>query len=399
MSFDIVIATRRPPTRAMVESYLSESGWRLSLEGDLTGETANLVAESHGIVRREHIFVLSGPDPAEREDLPIPVRRVLRGPAYLSEMNLPWGLAEKQKRRAVALCEYLARTCDGAVFDPQDDRLVFPVVSAERPQEPALTSIRQLSLEWYLAPAEAEDGSRFLAAIRRIWPDAVPTRFGPYEPLRFKMAAQDGEATFLEQWLPANSPLFWKAKKPFFGGSIFWSGKDPPAGMQARVAVSLSLNATAIENDPVLCDRAVELFAAVGGDLGAFFGAGYIIRGVLRTTGGAPRYGPGTERFWDDWIYGPWWLGLPSKPTWLTWFGPPYRDLIAASLKDVTESRQSGTLVRLGPTPMDADQLVGRAPRLPSDLLFGLEPRPGNGPLQNIALYRRTPARIIPSME
>ena len=37
MSFDIRIATREPPTRAMVEAFVKDTGWRISLEGDLAG--------------------------------------------------------------------------------------------------------------------------------------------------------------------------------------------------------------------------------------------------------------------------------------------------------------------------------------------------------------------------
>ena len=52
MSFDIVMATRTRPTRAMVESHLREAGWRLTLEGDLAGDEGDLTAESRGLLRR-----------------------------------------------------------------------------------------------------------------------------------------------------------------------------------------------------------------------------------------------------------------------------------------------------------------------------------------------------------
>lgn len=390
MSFDIVIATRTRPTRAMVESHLLESGWRLTLEGDLTADKGNLAAESRGLLRHKHIFILSGPDPAEPEDLPYPVQQVLRGRGFLLEMNLPWGLDEKDMSRAFALCEHLARECGGAVFDPQEDRLRYPVMP-DKParREPALTPVRQLTLEWYFQASEANDGSTFLQTTRRIWPEAVPTRFGQYEPLRFKMADPDGEEAFLDQWQSGNSSFFWKAKKPIFGGSIFWSpSREPPEGARSRVVLSLSLNATAIETDQVLCDRAVDLFAAIAEDLGAFFGAGYVTRGVLTGSRGAQWYGQGTENFSDDWISGPWWLGLPTKPTWLTWFGEPYRDLVTPSLNGISVLNDRGLIVRLGPTPMDTDQLRGRAPDLPTELLVEVQAKPGEGPSAGMTAAR-----------
>jgi hypothetical protein len=401
VSFDIVIATRTRPTRAMVESHLLESGWRLTLEGDLAADKGNLAAESRGLLRHKHIFILSGPDPAEHEDLPYPVQQVLRGRAFLLEMNLPWGLDEKDMSRAFALCEHLARECGGAVFDPQEDRLRYPVVP-DKParREPVLTPIRQLTLEWYLPSSDAKDGSRFLETARRIWPEAAPTRFGQYEPLRSKLADPDGEVAFLDQWQPETSSFFWKAKKPVFGGSIFWSPEvEPPDGAEPKVTLSLDVSATAIETDPLMCDRAVELFVAVAEELRAFFGAGYVTRGVLTGSRGAQWYGQGTEKFSDDWISGRWWLGLPTKPTWLAWYGEPYRDLVAASMDGPSATRERGLLVRLGPTPMDTDQLRGIAPDLPTELLVKVETKQGVGPMRGITEYERTPASHIPSFD
>ncbi len=384
----------------MVESHVREAAWRLTLDGDLAADKGNLTAESRGLLRRKHIFILSGPDPAEHEDLPHPVRQVLPGRAFLLEMNLPWGLDEKDMARAFALCEHLARECDGVVFDPQEDRLRYPLVPDKRARrEPALTPIRELTLEWYLHSSETIDGAKFLQATRRIWPEAVPTRFGPHEPLRFKMADPDGENAFLDQWQPGNSFFFWKARKPIFGGAIFWSpSREPPDGTHSKVTLSVSLNASAIESDQAMCDRAVDLFAVIAEDLGAFFGAGYVTRGVLTGSRGAQWHGEGTENFSDDWISGPWWLGLPAKPTWLTWYGEPYRDLVTSCLNGLSVPRERGLIVRLGPTPMDTDQLRGRAPNLPSDLLVAVEATRGEGPVENITQCERTPARSIPSL-
>lgn len=398
MSFDIVIATGKRPTRAMVESHLRESGWRLTLEGELAGDKGNLTAESRGLLRHKHIFILSGPDPAEHEDLPHPVQQVLHRRAFLLEMNLPWGLNEKEMSRAFALCEHLARVCDGAVFDPQEGRLRYPVMP-DKPtrREPVLTPVRQLTLEWYFKASEANDGAVFLETTRRIWPEAAPVRFGPCEPLRFKMTDPEGENAFLGQWRPANFSFFWTARKPIIGGSIFWSPSvEAPEGARARVVLALTLNATAIETDKALCDRAVELFAAVAEDLRAFYGAGYVTRGVLIGSRGAQRYGKGTENFSDDWISGPWWLGLPAKPTWLTWFGEPYRDLVSAPLNGLSELRDRGLLVRHGPKPLDTDQLGGSSLDLSSDVLVSIRATQGEGPMRNITHYERTPAKYIP---
>ncbi|MEA2536864.1 MAG: hypothetical protein QOF11_1098 [Chloroflexota bacterium] len=406
MSFDIVIATRTPPTRGMVESHLRDVGWRLSLEGDLGGDDANLMAESRGLLRRKHVFVLSGPFPAEQEDLPDPVQQVIRGRAFLSEMNLRWGLGDKDMSRAFALCEHLALTCDGAVFNPQDDALVFPDVSAKpRRREPVMTPVRQLTLEWYLPTSSAGNGARFLEIVRRVMPEALPSRFGLHEPLRFKLADPTGEAEFLALWQPTTWLFFWKSKKPVFGGSVGWSPDRPaPPGKRPKVEIHIDINATAIENDPATCDRVVEMFVTVAEELGAFYAAGYVTRGVLTGTRGAQWYGQGTENFAFDWINGPWWIGLPPKATWLTWFGPPYQDLVAPTLDGHAVQREHGLLVRLGSKPMDSDEIRSRTPALPNELLAGMSPVYGKVAMQDtgepmVLNYERSPAELIPPFD
>jgi hypothetical protein len=398
VSYELIIATRMPPTRAMVESHLRGSGWRLALEGDLAGDAGNLSAESRGLFRRKPMFILSGPYAAEREDLPVPLQKLIRGPAFQLEMSIPSSVDDKDAARALALCEDIARTGDGAVYDPQSDEVLFPDVPRKPPaREPVLTPIRQLTLEWYLAANQPIDGARFLEAARRIWPEALPTRYGPTEPMRFKMADPAGEAGFLERWQP-DASFFWISKKPMFGGHLFWSATGPePPGKRARVVLSQSLNATAIESDQAMCDRAADLFVAVADDLRAFFGAGYVTRGVLVGSRGGQRYGPGTENFSNDWITGPWWLGLPAKPTWLAWFGEPYRDLVASSLGGLAVPREHGLVVRLGPAPMDTDELRGHAPDLPSDLLMEIRTTVV-GPKKNLFIDERIPATHIPPL-
>ena len=67
---------------------------------------------------------------------------------------------------------------------------------------------------------------------------------------------------------------------------------------------------------------------------------------------------------------GPRWVGLSAIPTWLTWFGPGYAELVAPHLSDcqfVKESLPSGIFLQMGPEPMNRDQL-GNYPVLPDSI-------------------------------
>jgi hypothetical protein len=406
MSFDIRIATREPPTRAMVEAFVKDTGWRISLEGDLAGDAGNLVgATNPWLGRSKPIFVLSGPFPAERDDLPARVGPAVRGPAFLSEMNLPWPVAgSKEAARCFDLCEHLARACDGAVYDPQDDAIVFSARAEDRRRAaPRLTAVRQLSLEWFFARSDGGAARRFLDVVGEVWTEALPTRFGPHEPLGHKMNEPGSEAAFAELWR-ADWMFFWKARQPVFGGSLGRSPEiDEPPGRRRKVTLRIDVNATAVADDPATAERVVELFARVAEELGAFFGAGFVTRGVLAGSRGAVWYGRETENFSFDWIDGPWWMGLPSKATWLTWFGAGYRDAVASAVRGAAEEHPGGLLLRLGPEPMDSDQVRGSAPTLPPELVVGMTPRLGEVPMADtgqpiVLAHDRSPARVIPPL-
>lgn len=136
---------------------------------------------------------------------------------------------------------------------------------------------------------------------------------------------------------------------------------------------------------------------------GAFYGAGYITRGVLAGARGAQWYGRDTENFARDWIVGPWWSGLPAKATWLSWYGAPYREAVASALGARAIHRGPGLLVRLGPQPLDSDEASSQALDLPPDVIAGMTPHYGRVPLKEtgkpaLLFYKRSPAKVIPPL-
>lgn len=64
----------------------------------------------------------------------------------------------------------------------------------------------------------------------------------------------------------------------------------------------------------------------------------------------------------------------------MTWFGQPYRDLVGPTLKGHAVELDHGLLVRLGTTPMDSDEVGGRLPRLPQELLASTHTGPSVTP-------------------
>lgn len=407
MSFDLQLYTRQPPTRAAIERLAAEDGFKLELEGDLAVRST-LTARVRGVLRRRHLFSMGSPVPAEHEDLPDPVAKVIRrGGALLTEANFPWDAVRmKDFDRCVLLLSRLAEALDGVLFDPQDDRVLWP---AARPARAAAKTsarteklIRQLSLEWYLADADDSVAGSFLDLIASLLPEATPKRFGEFEPLSHRMSDPGGPALFLEQWQKDAVGFFWKAKAPLLGGSLFRSARrEPPSGARPRAVVSIDLNATAIDGDQAMIERVVAFFERVAAETGAFYGAAYVTRDVILARNGRTWHGAQTERFHLDWIGGPWWVGLPAKPAWLTWYGRAYAGLLGAAVQEMGRPVGDGVLVRLGLRPMDTDQARAVAPPLPLELVMTLAPtyqtvNAGDGPREMLVGYERSPAQVVP---
>jgi hypothetical protein len=401
MTYDLLVVTRLEPTRTTVEACLRDIGWKLSLSGELGGAGDNLLAEERGLLRRRPVFSLDGPLPADRLDLPAAMRRVVKEPHFQVGLNMPWSAVESFGARAIRFCEALARVCDGAVYDPQDDRVLYPEQPPKPPRPaPAYRHIRLLELDWVMAdPGPRDAAEALLAAMEATWPEALPRKFGPVEPLRFKLAAPGGRQQFAQVWSetaaerpPDLRSFHWSSARPFFAGMAGWDTYTPAHALPS-LRVHASLNASAIADDPQACDRAVQLFGTVASALGAFFGGARVLRHYLLGTRGQWNMGPESEQALEQWLWGPGWIGIPPGPSWLRWYGDPYRDLVADSLGPTGEAHPRGLLVRLGPTPLDADQLDGLMPALPLELVFeALPDQPAGRPVV------RVPARHIPEV-
>jgi hypothetical protein len=323
------------------------------------------------------MFTLWPPVRRENRDLQPPVRQALRGVALVVEMNLPWTLRSEDRLRAYALCERLAMDGGGVVYNPQEDRIVFPdlpdvaEVPVRQVTKPSLQPGRHLVIEWSLPSAGPSEGAEFLALLRSFWPGALPTRFGSGEPYNHRLGDPDGSEAFAALW---DGGFNWDSKKPVSGGSVNAPHHRIPPGRRTFL-VSVQADSLAIEKDAALCDRVVDLFVAVSTRLGALFGAAYVTRDILEA-----RRGPAylyREDHILEWAYGDYgvrWLGIPPMTTWLTWYGAPYRPLVASALGSVADEIEGGLLVRLGPAPMDKDAVRGLVPPLPPELLLTITP-------------------------
>jgi hypothetical protein len=375
VSYDLLVATRVRPKPSAIDDFARSAGIELRWSGTFTTGTNVLVTRVGDPGGRT--IDIDGPARVEPDDLPDDLAGIVTRAGWLVEIHLPGGYDDFADRWALDLAIGLARAGQGAVFDPQADRIAWPSGVTPRKRGAVEERIRTLELVWYLPASHLgpDVADRWLDLVHEHLPTVAPVRFGSYEPFQGRMD-KDGPDAFVDAWraeatIEWGGMLFWWAKSPGLGGSV--SFPDPrddfrPSRLGRAVRLSTALDARPLHRDPDMSDAVVELFAHVADGLGAFYAGGCVERDVIMRRG---RVGYDSRSESGPMPRSKWWVGLPALPTWLAWFGDPYRQLLEGRLigGNVTQ-RRSGLLLRCGPEPMDVDELRdGTFPDLPSELL------------------------------
>lgn len=385
MSYDYqVICSQRPDSGIVAELVSTKDNYHA--HGRLSEAESNCWVERSSRGKALPAFTLDGPWSVEWEEVDESIAAVVFAPRWLVEVSIPEAAIGKDRSLAKSIAQSIAKKYEGALYDPQVDSVLWPKSrprSYRAPVEEQRT--RVVNMEWFLPfdVLASVSAPLFLALLRRYCPEAEPTRFGTFEPLQHKSAPGD-DSEFLRVWsevasAPYGGSFFWNAKSPCFGGSVGYC--DPrddhrPACGERFVRLSITLDGRALEGQVRWCEIVVALFQRIASEMAAFYAAAYVERNVIAR-----------RSLWYDGesesialMRSRWWVGLPSKPTWLAWYGGPYRDRLRASIPNAA-NHAAGVLLRNGEPPLDTDQLKGVFPRLPKELIVqykGDEPQPAN---------------------
>jgi hypothetical protein len=398
----VLVVTKDKPGQSILESYVR--GRRVM---QLTGRLENapqpgqIESWKHRVelrrngskVEKASPIHVSGPHKIfEDGDMQPEIVALVPAPAWQLEIGSALS-TEETWDDALGLAQYVAMNCRGAVWTGESG-LVWPRQEREgvpRAKRAEAKPIDTLALEWFshASKGPVKSGQAFLDVLRENFSELRPYRFGMFEPLQGQLGPED-DGPFLDAWKAYGaedadimSMLSLKGKRPFLSGYVFFPqkyltrlrgagpfGARPLRPTQNMLRLKLEFDLDDLKDRAAL-EKTVTLFVAMAKGLGSFYAHGYVERGYLSSredrlvVSGLKKQYPlpmGHE-----------WFGIPPVPTWLSWFGRPYKSLVTPTLSGRDQSgiseEEGGVFVRLGEYPADLDQLQAIKLELPGELL------------------------------
>lgn len=219
MSYDIEIAAHREPTLARIQQWAAENGLSVVEEAS----PRSLVIERVGKRDNDHVCTLNGPHAAQPDDFTEELAAACLAPRWWLQVSVPYSVAKVNFKRARSLARYLAEHNDSAAFDPQEEALIWPRGRPKRvPPSAGEERINRIRLQWFLPPERWEAAPEILTRVLgRRCPEALPTRYGQWEPLQHRFDPRHPEEFHRFVLEAEGGDAFWLAKRPSFGGSCF----------------------------------------------------------------------------------------------------------------------------------------------------------------------------------
>lgn len=368
MSYDFLVVTRRRPPADTIEAYALAAQINVDLTGVFRAGSNVLVSNLDHAGRTVDV---DGPQRVAVDDLDDVVAGSVRGPKWQVEIHLPGGFDDGADGWALDLAVHIARSSDGVVFDPQRETVVWPTGITPRGRGAADERIRTIHVEWIVPWSRVPEDMpvRWLGVLREVWPNALPTRFGTYEPFQGRLD-RDGDDGFSAEWRsveqhPWGGLLFTKGVAPCFGGSI--QIPDRRGEQIPCLTIDLKADARPFHRDPTAADRIVDSLRDICGRFRAIYGDVTVRRNWILGRGRLWSDGT-TEHSSSPLRRGGLFGGLPAVRPWVAWYGPEYAPLIRPVFADAATDPGGGILVRHGRLPMDVDELAG-TPRIPFELI------------------------------
>ncbi|ALE07439.1 hypothetical protein AL755_21390 [Arthrobacter sp. ERGS1:01] len=325
---------------------------------DVDGSVAS-DAESLMVVRgarRAYCFTIDGPFEVEAEDVPEEITASIIGAKAMYQV-LVEGSEEASIPHAARFARKLAKAVKGAMLDEQTDG-VWPKAKGSRvarPREVARPT-ELVTVNFYTLMSEVPEDlpGKYVSLARRYLPEALPKRFGPYEPPQGNLE-RDGDQAFTDVWRENPlSTLYFNCDYPIAWGSMPGPQRNKPVGQ-----TSLYLDGAAL-SDPNWLESLRRFFVAFALNSNSNFASVEVLRNYEWVSRSCDRL-PGAEKeIWP--IHGGEWKGFVPYPQSWTWFGPDQLDIVSPYLTGHREQHGDHLFHVLAEKPVDRDQLTALLP-------------------------------------
>lgn len=322
MSYEIDVATFGEPTIESIRAAVGDAA---------LCERSPEDARFTRVIGKTWELSVDGPFEANVEDLHDDLAAVALSPGWLTQLRVAEDAPKKASALARRIAVHIAREYDGAALDLMSGDILFPRGGRRSLLRLPTKHELDVRLEWCADPGFLVGfGETFLEVLERHLPEALPTRFGTFEPPEFRL---DGDrAQFVKLWDDPRAAQLWYAKKPALGGGLSHPYPGAPSQPGVKAAhLGLSLVADGLLASPAWRACVVGLFRQLAASLNAFFGRALVTRVAETATEIQEHLRPGLLGI------GSRWLGLPRQAAWLTWLGPWY-----AGRVDLPETRCDG---------------------------------------------------------
>ncbi|RIJ68752.1 hypothetical protein D1871_22550 [Nakamurella silvestris] len=346
MSYDLQIYSAQGLSAEELRGLLTSTG--LSVE-DSSGPSTEAWTVVRG-AKRKYSFTLALPVSIEPEDVPGEVTGAALDVSYFYEL-LVEGSSATEVPHAVRFGRCLAEATNGVLLDQQNDKIWS---RRKLRQVPRVDSgvVSTVEVRWYVRTADevGTAADAWLKLVRRHLPEALPRRYGTFEPLGHKLE-EDGPDAFVRFVREADNTVFFKGTKPVTDGSLV-AGPTCAGTMQAH---DLTLLADPLAEVPWRTSFR-RLFVEFAESVDAVLATAEVVRNV-HWSGRSLGYDGNTERATYVAPRGNW-EGLPPYPVWWAWFGHEYTQLVREHLPaDQVEVRGTGLFHWRSDAPADRDSL------------------------------------------
>lgn len=302
----------------------------------------------------------------EPEDVPEAVRALLPGIGHMVALNLePTAAPPSARALLTRVAKALATVGHGVVLDLQAGTATTPAGVRRHVAQSTGASLTALEMSWFSVDAvmaSREGLQRLTDCLERNVPEALPVRYGQYEPpsFRYSETGRQHLVDFLaEEYLTPGRVGFvvWCPKRPVLHVGLSIGVGKSPAGWRCH-RLTLTLEASVLEQAgwPYALQH---LWHRMARTVRAFYADVRILQ-RYRTRGGTVDELLDAERHP---VCGPFWAGIPRDGASAVALGQPYLSLwpefatVAEHDDDIgfigqpSWMDQESVFVRVGPVP------------------------------------------------